>query len=311
MKIYTVVGKGMRKLLFVFLFASLAVTGAYAETYHCSLFPNSAVYDPTDYDAYDFRFFLESHMDLDCWDGGQYPTMTAWDVPWDPFTGSLYTSGGGDGYNLVCVIDGTCEYGISGEIRPVTSVSQCATGQILLDLNGFNVAAWVEGGLSTLYDGEAYIYDDNYGVTNFKVCVNCDAIEDQYTYGSWTDYTNNRQRRPKLQKTGALLDNDYTPWYEPYSGGCQDIQSDYEYQCASGYYVASGSGSSLSCSQCPVADNMCTVPLSGSSCSNSNKAQGTTDAGLAAITDCCVPVGTYYDTKGKYRTNTCCPYVQN
>ena len=307
MKIYTVVGKGMRKLFLMFLFASLAVTGAYAsgETFYCSIFPDSVVDSPTT-DDYDFKAFLL--VSTNCNDEEDLERSFDYNVD-NPFPGSSYTSGGGDGYHVVCGVWGTCEYVVFEEMRDIDGLLQnrCTAGQMELDLVGFEVGHYLMNTFAGWYEEEygddiEINYEGQYGVLDDKahltICVDC--VNDGTSVGSWQiESGTGRETQPVYQEKSAL--HGYL--------ACPHEQISTNYQCTDNYYRRSGSGSSLSCSMCPVADNMCTVPLSGSSCSN--KAQGTTDAGLAAITDCCVPVGTYYDTKGKYRTNTCCPYVQN
>ena len=297
----------MRKLFLTFLFASLAVTGARADddnVYYCALFPTTVIVaeiQQTDDDDGFYRFLqtqLPGCEDEDIeWSNHDYPTIG------DPFPGSMYTSGGADGYNLICAVANTCDVIASYEIRPVISASQCAPGQVMLDLNNFDIDGWVQSGLASLLEGGDYNYDDSAGVTNFKICVDCVGLGTYKNSGDWENNGSGRQRRAVVEEAGALVDAGGEAWYTPYSGGCPNIAHDYDYQCIGGYYVASGTGSSLSCSMCPESTDICT----NASCTT--KARGTTDAGLPAITDCCVPIGTYYSDRGKYHTNQCCPYV--
>lgn len=108
-----------------------------------------------------------------------------------------------------------------------------------------------------------------------NVCVECVP-----KYGSWVDYGTGYQRR-----------------LVSYNPDC-DTSTDYQYQCAAGYYGSSTNGTS-GCTRCPL---IC----------NSTDLRGTSPAGATSVTQCCAPVGaTGNDTYGAFRLKTAACATEN
>ena len=243
----------MRKLLLVFLFASLAVTGARAmsDNYYCTIVADELVWGDGPWED-EIVDFVSDYSAASC-NENNIEKIELDGLGRDMFPGSECSNG--DGYHMICVVYGECKwFVVSPEFCAVNSASQCGSNQMMLDFaDGFNVGQYATQKYAALleedelYEGADFMWAANVGEENLKVCVDC--IDYGWYYTNWEDkpiYPESGQRRIEHHDVSALYGTLMCP------AGSQD----YQYRCKAGYWGPTGPSSDI----CEPCDSVSGIP---------------------------------------------------